>query len=230
MCSSSSGLASFHGREAAMVFSSAYAAMMGILPPLITAETAVHQRRAQSQLHHQCDPPRPPARAAGLSAWRPRRARGAARGGGEIVPARHHRHRRRVQHARRPRALGGDRRHRAPARCGVSRERARRRRRLTRHRRLRLDRPRHRGAHGGCCRHPGRDARQGLRGQWRLRRRQPRRHRLSARDLALLCLFQSDRARRSGRRGDGGGASSTARSGAICCSTCTRWRSGSGKA
>ena len=34
-------LASFHGREAAMLFSSAYAAVMGVLPPLITPDTAV---------------------------------------------------------------------------------------------------------------------------------------------------------------------------------------------
>lgn len=34
-------LAAFHGRDAAMAFSSAYAAVMGILAPLITPETAV---------------------------------------------------------------------------------------------------------------------------------------------------------------------------------------------
>jgi glycine C-acetyltransferase len=34
-------LAAFHGRAAAMIFSSAYAAVMGVLTPLITAETAV---------------------------------------------------------------------------------------------------------------------------------------------------------------------------------------------
>ena len=34
-------LAAFHGREAAMCFSSAYASVMGVLPPLITPETAV---------------------------------------------------------------------------------------------------------------------------------------------------------------------------------------------
>jgi glycine C-acetyltransferase len=34
-------LADFHGRPAAVVFSSAYAAVMGVLPPLITTETAV---------------------------------------------------------------------------------------------------------------------------------------------------------------------------------------------
>jgi glycine C-acetyltransferase len=34
-------LAGFHGREAAMIFSSAYAAVMGVLPPLISENTAV---------------------------------------------------------------------------------------------------------------------------------------------------------------------------------------------
>ncbi|HVM81535.1 MAG TPA: aminotransferase class I/II-fold pyridoxal phosphate-dependent enzyme [Stellaceae bacterium] len=43
-------LADFHGREAAMVFSSAYAAVMGVLPPLITADTAV----ISDELNHNC--------------------------------------------------------------------------------------------------------------------------------------------------------------------------------
>ena len=34
-------LAAFHGREAAMLFSSAYATVMGVLSPLITDKTAV---------------------------------------------------------------------------------------------------------------------------------------------------------------------------------------------
>jgi len=34
-------LAAFHGRPAAMIYSSAYATVMGVLPPLITPETAV---------------------------------------------------------------------------------------------------------------------------------------------------------------------------------------------
>lgn len=34
-------LAAFHGREAAMIFSSAYATVMGVLPPLVTADTLV---------------------------------------------------------------------------------------------------------------------------------------------------------------------------------------------
>jgi glycine C-acetyltransferase len=34
-------LATFHGREAAMLFSSAYATVMGVLPPLITNQTVV---------------------------------------------------------------------------------------------------------------------------------------------------------------------------------------------
>lgn len=43
-------LAEFHGREAAMVFSSAYATVMGLLPPLITDETIV----VSDELNHNC--------------------------------------------------------------------------------------------------------------------------------------------------------------------------------
>jgi glycine C-acetyltransferase len=43
-------LARFHGREAAMLFSSAYATVMGILPPLITDKTAV----ISDELNHNC--------------------------------------------------------------------------------------------------------------------------------------------------------------------------------
>lgn len=43
-------LAGFHGREAAMIFSSAYATTLGVLVPLITAETAV----VSDELNHNC--------------------------------------------------------------------------------------------------------------------------------------------------------------------------------
>lgn len=43
-------LARFHGREAAMIFSSAYGAMMGVLVPLISPETAV----VSDELNHSC--------------------------------------------------------------------------------------------------------------------------------------------------------------------------------
>jgi glycine C-acetyltransferase len=43
-------LARFHGREAAMLFSSAYATVMGVLPPLITPETAI----ISDELNHNC--------------------------------------------------------------------------------------------------------------------------------------------------------------------------------
>jgi len=43
-------LAAFHGREAAMAFSSAYATIMGVLPPLITDETVV----ISDELNHNC--------------------------------------------------------------------------------------------------------------------------------------------------------------------------------
>ena len=43
-------LADFHGREAAMIFNSAYGAVMGVLPPLVTPETAVFS----DELNHNC--------------------------------------------------------------------------------------------------------------------------------------------------------------------------------
>jgi glycine C-acetyltransferase len=43
-------LAGFHGREAGMVFSSAYATTMGVLPSLLTRETAV----ISDELNHNC--------------------------------------------------------------------------------------------------------------------------------------------------------------------------------
>jgi glycine C-acetyltransferase len=43
-------LAAFHGRDAAMLFSSAYATVMGIVPPLVTDKTAV----ISDELNHNC--------------------------------------------------------------------------------------------------------------------------------------------------------------------------------
>jgi glycine C-acetyltransferase len=43
-------LAAFHGREAGMIFSSAYATVMGVLTPLITTETIV----ISDELNHNC--------------------------------------------------------------------------------------------------------------------------------------------------------------------------------
>jgi len=43
-------LAAFHGRPAAMLFSSAYAAMMGLIPPLVDDRTAV----ISDELNHNC--------------------------------------------------------------------------------------------------------------------------------------------------------------------------------
>lgn len=43
-------LAAFHGRDGAMIFSSAYATIMGVLPPLITDRTAV----ISDELNHNC--------------------------------------------------------------------------------------------------------------------------------------------------------------------------------
>ena len=43
-------LAAFHGREAALIFSAAYAAMIGVFTPLVTAETAI----VSDELNHNC--------------------------------------------------------------------------------------------------------------------------------------------------------------------------------
>jgi len=43
-------LAGFHGRPAAMIYSSAYAAVMGVLPPLVAERTAV----VSDELNHNC--------------------------------------------------------------------------------------------------------------------------------------------------------------------------------
>jgi glycine C-acetyltransferase len=43
-------LAAFHGRDAAMLFSSAYATVMGLLPTLVTPETAI----ISDELNHNC--------------------------------------------------------------------------------------------------------------------------------------------------------------------------------
>jgi glycine C-acetyltransferase len=43
-------LAHFHGREAVMLFSSAYATVLGVLPPLVTDQTAV----ISDELNHNC--------------------------------------------------------------------------------------------------------------------------------------------------------------------------------
>jgi len=43
-------LAAFHGRASAMLFSSAYAAVMGLIPPLVTDKTAV----ISDELNHNC--------------------------------------------------------------------------------------------------------------------------------------------------------------------------------
>jgi glycine C-acetyltransferase len=43
-------LAAFHGRESAMIFSSAYAAVLGVIVPLITPETAL----VSDELNHNC--------------------------------------------------------------------------------------------------------------------------------------------------------------------------------
>ncbi len=94
-------LARFHGREAAMLFSSAYATVMGTLPPLITDKTAV----ISDALNHSCIinaiALARPAEKRIYRPPRPRRAGAAARGRGEDLHPGHRRHRRRLLHARR---------------------------------------------------------------------------------------------------------------------------------
>ncbi len=94
-------LASFHGREAAMIFSSAYATVMGLIPPLASEQTAV----LSDQLNHNCiinairlAQPQvrevyPPSAGPGTGTETARAAR--------QVPAHHHYHRWNFQYARR---------------------------------------------------------------------------------------------------------------------------------
>ena len=97
-------LAAFHGRAAAMLFSSAYAAVMGLVPPLITDKTAV----ISDELNHNCIINAIASGAAGgeahLQTPRHGRARAPPRSRVQKLRARDHRDRRHLQHARRPRA------------------------------------------------------------------------------------------------------------------------------
>ena len=156
-----------------MIFSSAYATVLGVLSPLITDETAV----ISDALNHNCIinaiALSRPARKAGLSASRLRRAgrapcRRCRRPAARAVVVTDGIFSMRGDHA----PLGEIMQIAAKARSAVPRERGGGRRRLPRRRRLRRDRPRHRG---GRRRRPGgragRHARQGVRRQRRLRRR-----------------------------------------------------------
>ncbi len=117
-------LAGFHRRDGAIVFSSAYAAMMGTLPGLVTPETAV----ISDALNHNCiinaiRLARPKQRFVyphlDLAALEQQLGEAAA-----SLPARDCRHRRHLQHARRSRAARCDRRARQEIRCALCRERA----------------------------------------------------------------------------------------------------------
>jgi glycine C-acetyltransferase len=101
-------LAAFHGREAAMLFSSAYATVMGTLPPLISDKTAV----ISDELNHNCI-------INAIALARPGekhiyrhpghgRTRAPPRTGRQGERLRHHRHRRYFQHARRSRPARSD--------------------------------------------------------------------------------------------------------------------------
>ena len=86
-----------------MIFCSAYAAMMGVLPPLVTPRHGRGQRRAEPQLHHQRDRGSPGRGEGRLHAPRPGASltvRSSALTASCAAGAR--RDRRRLQHARRP--------------------------------------------------------------------------------------------------------------------------------
>ena len=102
-------LAAFHGRESAMIFSSAYASVLGVLVPLDHGGDGGDQRRAEPQLHHQRHAPGPAQGQAGLQAPRLGGPGGEAGGRGRHLPAGAGRHRRHLQHAGGPRAAAGDR-------------------------------------------------------------------------------------------------------------------------
>ena len=114
-------LAAFHGREAAMLFSSAYATVMGVLPQLITDQHRGDQRCAEPQLHHQRDCAGAAGQEAHLRPPRSRRARAPARRGRRDVRARRRRDGRRVRDARRSCAARCDHAARADVRCAIRR-------------------------------------------------------------------------------------------------------------
>ena len=102
-------LAAFHGREAAMMFSSAYATIMGVLPPLITDKTAV----ISDELNHNCiinaiALARPAEKHIYRHLDMGELERALASGRGQDLRARDRRHRRHLQHARRSRAARPD--------------------------------------------------------------------------------------------------------------------------
>ena len=113
-------LAAFHGREAGMLFSSAYATVMGVLSPLITDKTAVI---SDALNHNSIINAISLSRPAEKRIYRPprlRRAGRAARGAVEDLRARRRRHGRRLQHARRPRRPRQDHADRRQARSAAS--------------------------------------------------------------------------------------------------------------
>ena len=178
-------------------------------------------RRAQPRLDHRRHPARPARRQGGLRARRPGRARARARrrSRGAPLPGDH---RRRLQHGGRSGAAAGDRRaDRIPWRHPD-------RRRLTRARRPRPDRPRHGRALRAQRprRHRHRHPRQGPR--WRggrVRRRQHRALRAARAALARPALLQ--RAAAIGRLRGPRRARRPPRAIRVASAGCTRTSSGS---
>ena len=190
-------LAAFHGREAAMIFSSAYATVLSVLSSLITPQTAV----ISDELNHNCiinavKLSRPHSKA--VYKHLDLGELDARLSGGEGSGPRPGRHRRHLLDARSARAARRDRRDLPRPRRRLPRRRDAGRGRFARRRRLRPDRARHRGIHRRSGRRADRHAGQGLRRQRRLRHRQPRADRVPAREVAHLHLFQPDHGGRGG--------------------------------
>ncbi len=185
-----------------MIFSSAYAAVMGDPAAADRRRDRRHQRRAEPQLHHQRHPSGAAGAQARLPAPRHGQPRSRARRGGRRVPARHRGDRRRLQHARRSRAARSDR----GAGAGASTRAFRRTSSWSSTTPTASapsgDRARHRGADGRACRRAGRDPRQGARRERRLRGRLPdaRRAACARSRPSTSTRTRSRRARRPRRR------------------------------
>ena len=198
-------LAAFHGRPAAMLFSSAYATVMGLVPPLVTDKTAV----ISDALNHNCI-------INAIALARPaekhiykhldmgeleRALEAASKNCTRAIVVTDGIFSMRGDHAPLDRIMTLARAYDDAFAENVI---------------VVVDDSHGVGAFGatgrgteeytksGARRSAGRDARQGVRRQWRLRRRRGDDHPLPARDVAVLHLFESDHAGGGGRRPQGG--------------------------
>ena len=203
-------LAEFHGREAALIFSSAYAAVVSVLPSLVTPDTAV----VSDSLNHNCiinatrlAQPSEKVVYPHLDLAELDRALGALDGSIQrVLVVTDGVFSMRGDHA----PLDAISAVLARARPSVRRERSARRRRLARRRCPRHPRAGHRGGDGRARRRARRHAGQGARRERRLRRRQPHAGGPPAGDGPHLHLLEPGDARRS-RRGAGGARSARQR-------------------